>query len=41
MTNVIDGGPIYGAIDVTLDGTISEIFLRIAKNIDKLIVKYM
>ena len=39
MTNIIDGGPIYGSLNVTLNGNISEIFSRIAKKIDKLIVK--
>ena len=39
MTEIIDGGPIYDSIDVPLEGTISEIFSRIASCVDKLIVK--
>ena len=39
MTKVIDGGPVYDSMNITLNGTISEIFLRIAKKIEKLIIK--
>jgi methionyl-tRNA formyltransferase len=38
MTDILDGGPIYDSIEVSLDGTISEIFSRIAACIEKLIV---
>jgi methionyl-tRNA formyltransferase len=39
MTEIVDGGPIYGSIEVTLDGTIAEIFSKIAVCIEKLIIK--
>ena len=39
MTEILDGGPIYTSIEVTLDGTISEIFSRIAVCVEKLIIK--
>jgi methionyl-tRNA formyltransferase len=39
MTEILDGGPIYDAIEVTLDGTITEIFSKIAACVEKLIVK--
>jgi methionyl-tRNA formyltransferase len=39
MTEVIDGGPIYDSMDISLKGKISEIFFRIAENIEHLIIK--
>jgi methionyl-tRNA formyltransferase len=39
MTEILDGGPIYASIQVTLDGTISEIFSKIAICVEKLIIK--
>ena len=39
MTEILDGGPIYDSTEVNLDGTISEIFLRIAVCVEKLIIK--
>lgn len=39
MTKVIDGGPVYDSMNITLNGTISEIFSRIANKIEKLIIK--
>ena len=39
MTKVIDGGPIYYSMNISLNGTISEIFSKIAKKIEKLIIK--
>ncbi len=39
MTKVIDGGPIYYSMNINLNGTISEIFSKIAKKIEKLIIK--
>lgn len=39
MTKVIDGGPVYDTMNITLNGTISEIFSRIANKIEKLIIK--
>ncbi len=39
MTEILDGGPIYDSIEVTLDGTITEIFSRIAVCVEKLIIK--
>jgi methionyl-tRNA formyltransferase len=38
MTDNLDGGPIYDSFEVSLDGTISEIFSRIATCVEKLIV---
>ena len=38
MTDIIDGGPIYDSFEISLDGTISEIFSRIAVCVEKLIV---
>lgn len=38
MTGVLDGGPIYDYLEVSLDGTISEIFTRIADCVEKLII---
>lgn len=38
MTDVLDGGPIYNAIEVCLDGTIEEIFSRIADCVEMLIL---
>ena len=39
MTEMLDGGPIYDSIEVTLDGTITEIFSNIAVCVEKLIIK--
>ena len=39
MTKILDGGPIYASIQVTLDGTIAEIFSKIAVCVEKLIIK--
>lgn len=39
MTEILDGGPIYDSIKVTLDGTITEIFSKIAVCVEKLIIK--
>jgi methionyl-tRNA formyltransferase len=39
MTEIIDGGPIYDSIEVSLDGSIEEIFLKIAICVEKLIIK--
>ena len=39
MTEILDGGPIYDSIEVTLDGTITEIFSKISVCIEKLIIK--
>ena len=39
MTEILDGGPIYDSIEVTLDGTIKEIFSKIAVCVEKLIIK--
>ena len=39
MTQILDGGPIYDSMEVTLDGTITDIFSKIAVCIEKLIVK--
>ena len=39
MTEILDGGPIYDSIEVTLDGTITEIFSKIAVCVEKLIIK--
>ena len=39
ITEIIDGGPIYDSLEVTLDGTISEIFSKIAVCIEQLIIK--
>ena len=38
MTDILDGGPIYDSLEVSLDGTISEIFSRIAACVEKLIL---
>lgn len=38
MTEILDGGPIYDSIKVSLDGTILEIFSRIAICVEKLIL---
>ena len=37
MTDIIDGGPIYSYLVVSLDGSICDIFLRIAECVEKLI----
>ena len=39
MSNVLDGGPIYDSLDITLDGNIEQIFKRIARCVEKLILK--
>lgn len=39
MTEVLDGGPIYDSLEITLDGDIKQIFSRIARCIEKLIIK--
>lgn len=39
MTEILDGGPIYDSLEVTLGGTIEEIFSKIAACIEKLIIK--
>lgn len=39
MTEILDGGPIYDYIEVSLDGTISEIFSRIAACVEEIIVR--
>jgi len=39
MTEMLDGGPIYDSIEVTLDGTITEIFSKIAVCVENLIIK--
>lgn len=39
ITDTIDGGPIYDSIKVSLDGTIDEIFSRIAVCVEKIIIK--
>lgn len=39
MTDTLDGGPIYKAIDVSLSGKISEIFARIAVCVENLILE--
>jgi methionyl-tRNA formyltransferase len=39
MTEILDGGPIYDSIEVTLDGTITDIFVKISACIEKLIIK--
>ena len=38
MTEVLDGGPIYDALDLSLEGTIAEIFERIASCVEQLIL---
>lgn len=38
VTDIIDGGPIYKSINVSLDGNISDIFSRIAVCIENLIL---
>lgn len=39
MTDVLDGGPIYGSQEISLDGNIDEIFSKIAKCVEGLILK--
>jgi methionyl-tRNA formyltransferase len=39
MTEILDGGPIYDSIEVTLDGTITQILSKIAVCVEKLIIK--
>lgn len=38
MTEVLDSGPIYSSIEVSLEGTIGEIFQKIASAVEKLIL---
>jgi methionyl-tRNA formyltransferase len=38
MTDVLDGGGIYNSLEVSLDGTVEEIFSRIADCVQKLIL---
>ena len=39
MTDVLDGGPIYDSLEITLDGNIEQIFSKIAKCVEELILK--
>lgn len=39
MTEILDGGPIYDSIEVSLDGTITDIFSKIAVCVEKIIIK--
>jgi methionyl-tRNA formyltransferase len=39
MTKILDGGPIYDSIEVTLDGNITQIFSKIAVCVEKLIIR--
>ena len=38
MTNTLDGGPIYDSIEVSLEGSLSTIFQRIAACVERLII---
>jgi len=38
MTGTLDGGPIYASLDVALEGTIEQIFERIAAAVEQLIL---
>ena len=38
MTDILDGGAIYDSFEISLDGTILEIFSRIAVCVEKLII---
>jgi methionyl-tRNA formyltransferase len=38
MTEVLDGGPVYQSMDVSLDGSVADIFSRIAFIVDSIIV---
>lgn len=38
MTGILDGGPIYDSLNISLKGTIEEIFSRIAVCVEKLII---
>jgi len=38
MTDILDGGPIYDSFEVSLNGTISEIFSKIAICVERLII---
>ena len=38
MTEILDGGPIYDSLEVCLDGTINEIFKKIAICVERLIL---
>lgn len=39
MTEVLDGGPIYDSVDISLHGTIEDIFSRIAAVVETLILR--
>jgi methionyl-tRNA formyltransferase len=39
MSHILDGGPIYTSIEVSLDGRLTEIFERIACSVEKLILE--
>lgn len=39
MTNILDGGPIYNSIEISLDGRLTEIFEKIAWGVEKLILE--
>jgi len=39
MTEILDGGPIYDSSEVSLDGTIADIFSGIAISVEKLILE--
>ena len=39
MTGDLDGGPVYDAIEVSLDGTIGEILERIGRAIEELVLR--
>ncbi len=41
MTNILDGGPIYDSLEVTLDGNVQEIFYKIAKSVEELILRIL
>jgi methionyl-tRNA formyltransferase len=38
MTNTLDGGPIYDSIEVSLEGSLSTIFQKIAACVERLII---
>ena len=38
MNEILDGGPIYKQMDISLDGTIDEILCRLAKTTEKIIL---
>lgn len=39
MTGVLDGGPIYDSQEISLDGNIDDIFSKIAKCVESLMIK--